>query len=340
MRAEHLKILFQDAEAIESLADAATQLARAHVPQEIQQARAMVRMTALRKPDGGVRGIATGDAFRRLVARTLAKQWADVFDNATRPYQFALQARAGTDALAAHVRVAIAQRRDAVLVSLNGRSAYDCMSRVGLPVQTAGCSPGASPIRPHVLCIGLQLVGRPRGPQRNPARRGLRAGRRIGPLAVCIGAIPFRRASWSSDARTSDGESGCNCFARRRGLCDLQGRPAQQPLQSMPAPLALPTELGRARRCRLVVVGIETGGRFGTEAVQLLRLLARHRADSVPAHLRPAAITSWVARWSGLLAVAAQRAYAATLLELPPAAELGEGPMPDLHEVLADARWD
>ncbi|OLQ08844.1 hypothetical protein AK812_SmicGene7597 [Symbiodinium microadriaticum] len=92
-------------------------------------------------------------------------------------------------------------------------------------------------------------------------------------------------------------------------------------------------ELGRARRCRLVVVGIETGGRFGTEAVQLLRLLARHRADSVPAHLRPAAITSWVARWSGLLAVAAQRAYAATLLELPPAAELGEGPMPDLHEV-------
>ncbi|CAE7868030.1 unnamed protein product, partial [Symbiodinium sp. KB8] len=130
MRAEHLKILFQDAEAIESLADAATQLARAHVPQEIQQARAMVRMTALRKPDGGVRGIATGDAFRRLVARTLAKQWADVFDNATRPYQFALQARAGTDALAAHVRVAIAQRRDAVLVSLNGRSAYDCMSRL------------------------------------------------------------------------------------------------------------------------------------------------------------------------------------------------------------------
>ena len=41
-----------------------------------------------------------------------------------------------------------------------------------------------------------------------------------------------------------------------------------------------------------------------------------------------------------MLAVAAQRAYAATLLELPPAAELGEGPMPDLHEVLADARWN
>ena len=98
-------------------------------------------------------------------------------------------------------------------------------------------------------------------------------------------------------------------------------------------------ELDRARRCRLVVVGVEVGGRFGTEAVQFLRLLAGHRAASVPAHLRSAAVASWVARWSGLLAVAAQRAYAATLLELPPAAELGEGPMPTLHEVLADARW-
>ena len=73
-RAEHLKILLQDAEAIELLADAATQLARAHVPQEIQQALAMARMTALRKPYSGVRGIATGDPFRRLVARKLAKQ--------------------------------------------------------------------------------------------------------------------------------------------------------------------------------------------------------------------------------------------------------------------------
>ena len=88
------------------------------------------------------------------------------------------------------------------------------------------------------------------------------------------------------------------------------------------------------------MVGIEVGGRFGAEAVQFLRLLARHRAASVPAHMQPAAVSSWVARWSGMLAVAAQRAYAATLLELPPAAELGEGPMPDLHEVLADARWD
>jgi len=54
-------------------------------------------------------------------------------------------------------------------------------------------------------------------------------------------------------------------------------------------------ELCRARRCRLVVLGLETGGRFGTEAAQFLRLLARHRAAAVPQQLRAAATTAWVA---------------------------------------------
>eukprot|EP00439_Symbiodinium_sp_Y106_P015213 s9130_g2.t1 len=44
MRAEHLKMLLQDAEAMELLADAATLLARAHVPPEIQTALAMARL--------------------------------------------------------------------------------------------------------------------------------------------------------------------------------------------------------------------------------------------------------------------------------------------------------
>ena len=64
-----------------------------------------------------------------------------------------------------------------------------------------------------------------------------------------------------------------------------------------------------------MVVGIEVGGKFGTETVQVLRLFARHRAESVPALSRPAAIRAG----PGPFAVAAQRALAASLLELPPA---------------------
>ena len=124
-----MKLLLQDGEAIELLAEASTLLGQARVPADVCKALAMARLTALRKPDGGVRGIATNDMFRRLVSKALAREWADKFDQATRPFQFALQARAGTDVLATHVRAALATRSGAVLVSLDGRSAYDSMSR-------------------------------------------------------------------------------------------------------------------------------------------------------------------------------------------------------------------
>ena len=45
-----------------------------------------------------------------------------------------------------------------------------------------------------------------------------------------------------------------------------------------------------------------------------------------------------VARWFGLLAVAVQRAFAASLLELPPAADLGDEPEPELQELHAEVR--
>ena len=107
-----------------------------------------------------------------------------------------------------------------------------------------------------------------------------------------------------------------------RPLCG-SARPTPAPMSSQAA-LSRPPRTGsdttptqNSRRCRLVVVGVEIGGRFGTETVQLLRLLARHKATAVPAAPRPAAITAWVARWSGLLAVAAQRAFSLSSRPLP-----------------------
>ena len=76
-----------------------------------------------------MRGIATGDTFRRLVSRCLARQYADTFDQATRPCQFALQTRAGTDASSGMLRAAIDLDADATIVSLDGRNAYDTISR-------------------------------------------------------------------------------------------------------------------------------------------------------------------------------------------------------------------
>ena len=46
--------------------------------------------TTLNKPDGGVRGIATGCSLRRLVARTLAKQFGSAFEAECAPFQCTL----------------------------------------------------------------------------------------------------------------------------------------------------------------------------------------------------------------------------------------------------------
>ena len=57
-------------------------LAQANVPSDIAAGLAMARLTALRNPDGGVRGIATGDVFRRPVSRS-SQSWAKQSGEAT-----------------------------------------------------------------------------------------------------------------------------------------------------------------------------------------------------------------------------------------------------------------
>ena len=68
-RAEHYKLLLGNADDMELLAEAANLLARVEIPRDVAEGIALTRMTAIRKPGGGVRGIATGDMFRRLVSR-------------------------------------------------------------------------------------------------------------------------------------------------------------------------------------------------------------------------------------------------------------------------------
>ena len=78
-------------------AKAAEMFARAEIVVQIVK---MGRLTALSKPDGGVRGIVAGDVFRRHVARTKAKQLGQAVMKATSPHQYALSTRAGCECIA------------------------------------------------------------------------------------------------------------------------------------------------------------------------------------------------------------------------------------------------
>ena len=76
-------------------------------------------------------------------------------------------------------------------------------------------------------------------------------------------------------------------------------------------------ELASGRRCRLVVLGIEVGGRWSPQAAEFVRLLARSKARAALPAQRAACTAAFVLRWSALLAFAAARTFAASLLSLP-----------------------
>ena len=98
-------------------------------------------------------------------------------------------------------------------------------------------------------------------------------------------------------------------------------------------------ELSRSQRCHLVVFAVEIGGRWGPEPTTFLRLLAQARAASAHAAVRSALRAAYVTRWSGIIAVAAQWAFASSLLELPLDTVASAAGAPAVHEVLQDARW-
>ena len=86
-------------------------------------------MTALSKKDGGIGGIATGSSFRRLVGKTLARQFGAVVEQVCAPFQFALSTRAGTDCVCHAIRVMTDLDARATVLSVDGVGAYDHVLR-------------------------------------------------------------------------------------------------------------------------------------------------------------------------------------------------------------------
>ena len=72
-------------------------------------------------------------------------------------------------------------------------------------------------------------------------------------------------------------------------------------------------ELAEGTHAKLLVVGHEVGGRWSEQAAQTLRKLAAHKVQEAPLMLRGSLEPALIARWSSLVSVAAQSAYAASL---------------------------
>ena len=139
MRYEHLRVLLEDEEAWAMFTELAQDFAQARAPNQVLQALRLGRMTALQKDDGKVRGIVAGSILRRLVCKTVAVQFSDAFLERTAPFQFALQTKAGTDALAHAVRLLTDADPEAVVVSLDGIGAFAHVKRAAFFRKLLAC---------------------------------------------------------------------------------------------------------------------------------------------------------------------------------------------------------
>ena len=129
MTNEHLRPLLDDVRGRKLFFAVGEQLARATVPHEVVEIIRVGRLTALSKPDGGVRGIVVGDTVRRLVGRTIAQQLAIAVEGATAPYQYALSTRAGCECIAHALQGLTELNPEATVTSIDGIGAFDLISR-------------------------------------------------------------------------------------------------------------------------------------------------------------------------------------------------------------------
>ena len=129
MTSDHLFPVLENEGDSERLVEVASLLAVGRVPEEIIVALRLGRLTALSKPDGGVRRIVVGDILRRMVARTIAKQIAKQVEAATAPFQYALSTKAGCECVAHMLQSLTDLNPEVTVTSIDGVGAYDLISR-------------------------------------------------------------------------------------------------------------------------------------------------------------------------------------------------------------------
>ena len=134
----------------------AQDLARATVPDEIVEVVRLGRMTALCKPNGGVRGIVAGDMVRRLVARTISQQISKAVEQATSPFQHALSTKSGGECIAHSLQALTDLDPRATVLSIDGIGAFDIISR-GAMLDGLRSVAGGDSVLPFVV----QFYGNP-----------------------------------------------------------------------------------------------------------------------------------------------------------------------------------
>ena len=87
-------------------------------------------------------------------------------------------------------------------------------------------------------------------------------------------------------------------------------------------------------RCALVVVAIETGGRWSTEAIEFVDQLAEAKGREAPPALRRSSWRAHRRRWQHMLSISAGKAFVGSLRNDGDGVAGCEGPSPELGMLL------
>jgi len=149
-RNEHLKVALDDEAAINDLAEIAQSMAVADLPDSIASAYRLCKLTAMRKGSNKIRGLNAADPFKRLVSRSLAKQFADEFRVATSPYNFGLSEHSGTESIIHYLRARVEQDEELCITKVDGIGAFDHILR-SVMLGKLRTLPNAHKLLPYVV---------------------------------------------------------------------------------------------------------------------------------------------------------------------------------------------
>ena len=172
------------------------------------------------------------------------------------------------------------------------------IKRRGMPIERTlarVCREAGATVKPNVMLVDLNV--------------GVRAGdgRRVEVLAQ---GLPCRSGKQLAvdvtlrHALTTDG-------LPRSRAADIDGVVAEGARRNKEG---VYPELVDGRRCDLVVVALETGGRWSEEACNSIEELAFARARGAPPVLRLATALGWQRRWTRMLATSSSVAFAQSLM--------------------------
>ena len=128
-RYEYFKTCLEDDTTLDALYEVAQRVERAEIPTIVRDAMVFSSLTAILKPNFRVRGISAGDTFRRLVAKTLARQYHDALITTIWSFNFGLHDRSGTDTAIHLIQYLTDADPDKIVLSIDGVGAFDHVCR-------------------------------------------------------------------------------------------------------------------------------------------------------------------------------------------------------------------